>query len=548
MLVSLNIRDYVIVDQLELSFSHGFTALTGETGAGKSILIDALSLSLGSRSESGLTRKGSEKSEIISEFDISKNSIAIDWLKNNDLFEDESLLLRRIIFPDGRSKGFINSVPCPISKLKEVGELLIDIYSQNSFHSLIQPTTQLDILDHYAQATELVNKTKDLYAEWKVLKKKKDEFEKNKLHIEQEFENLKLLIKDYEQLNFSFLNWESIQAEHKKLTNAKELITTIQKCNNLISEDDVSITKLLKEIRRDLTAAYHLDKGLKNDSALLDDVLIQINELERNLNHYLSQFSDDEGRVIELETYIQSVFDFSRKYSIHPENFESEYKLWQDRFNELNNAFEENQFDLQEKLAFQNYFECASQLSELRIDKAKVLADKITSFLNQLSFSNAEFKIDISQVEPQLSGIDQVIFQIRTFKGADLAPISKVASGGELSRISLAIRVASAENTNIPVMIFDEVDVGIGGGVAEIVGKLLKQLGSFYQVFSITHLAQVASKADHHYKVYKDEKEESVISKIDLLSDEDRIQETARMLGGIEITATTLEHAKEMLH
>ncbi len=196
MLVSLNIRDYVIVDQLELSFSHGFTALTGETGAGKSILIDALSLSLGSRSESGLTRKGSEKSEIISEFDISKNSIAIDWLKNNDLFEDESLLLRRIIFPDGRSKGFINSVHCPISKLKEVGELLIDIYSQNSFHSLIQPTTQLDILDHYAQATELVNKTKDLYAEWKVLKKKKDEFEKNKLHIEQEFENLKLLIKD----------------------------------------------------------------------------------------------------------------------------------------------------------------------------------------------------------------------------------------------------------------------------------------------------------------------------------------------------------------
>lgn len=548
MLVSLNIRDYVIVDQLELSFSQGFTALTGETGAGKSILIDALSLSLGSRSESGLTRKGSEKSEIISEFDISKNSIAIDWLKINDLFEDETLFLRRIIFPDGRSKGFINSIPCPISKLKEVGDILIDIYSQNSFHSLIRPTTQLDILDHYAQATELVKKTQELYAEWKVLKKKKEEFEKNKLNIEQEFEYLKLLIKDYEQLNFSFLNWESIQEEHKKLTNAKELIITIQKCNNLISEDDISINKLLKEIRRDLTTAYEVDKGLKNDSELLDDVLIKINELERNLNHYLSQFSDDEGRVIELETHIQSIFDFSRKYSIQPENFESEYKLWQERFNELSNAFEDNQFDLQEKLAFQNYYESATQLSKQRIDKAKLLADKITSFLNQLSFSNAELQIDISQVEPQLSGIDQVVFHIRTFKGADFAPISKVASGGELSRISLAIRVASAENTNVPVMIFDEVDVGIGGGVAEIVGKLLKQLGSFYQVFSITHLAQVASKADHHFKVYKDEKAESVISKITLLNDQERIQETARMIGGIEITATTLEHAKEMLH
>ena len=548
MLLSLNIRDYVIVDQLELSFSQGFTALTGETGAGKSILIDALSLSLGSRSESGLTRKGSEKSEIISEFDISKNSIAIDWLKINDLFEDETLFLRRIIFPDGRSKGFINSIPCPISKLKEVGDILIDIYSQNSFHSLIQPTTQLDILDHYAQATELVKKTQELYVEWKILKKKKEEFEKNKLNIEQEFEYLKLLIKDYEQLNFSFLNWELIQEEHKKLTNAKELIFTIQKCNNLISEDDISINKLLKEIRRDLTTAYEVDKGLKNDSELLDDVLIKLNELERNLNHYLSQFSDDEGRVIELETHIQSIFDFSRKYSIQPENFESEYKLWQERFNELSNAFEDNQFDLQEKLAFQNYYESATQLSKQRIDKAKLLADKITSFLNQLSFSNAELQIDISQVEPQLSGIDQVVFHIRTFKGADLAPISKVASGGELSRISLAIRVASAENTNVPVMIFDEVDVGIGGGVAEIVGKLLKQLGSFYQVFSITHLAQVASKADHHFKVYKDEKAESVISKITLLNDQERIQETARMIGGIEITATTLEHAKEMLH
>ena len=413
---------------------------------------------------------------------------------------------------------------------------------------MIQPTTQLDILDHYAQATELVKKTQELYVEWKILKKKKEEFEKNKLNIEQEFEYLKLLIKDYEQLNFSFLNWELIQEEHKKLTNAKELIFTIQKCNNLISEDDISINKLLKEIRRDLTTAYEVDKGLKNDSELLDDVLIKLNELERNLNHYLSQFSDDEGRVIELETHIQSIFDFSRKYSIQPENFESEYKLWQERFNELSNAFEDNQFDLHEKLAFQNYYESATQLSKQRIDKAKLLADKITSFLNQLSFSNAELQIDISQVEPQLSGIDQVVFHIRTFKGADLAPISKVASGGELSRISLAIRVASAENTNVPVMIFDEVDVGIGGGVAEIVGKLLKQLGSFYKVFSITHLAQVASKADHHFKVYKDEKAESVISKITLLNDQERIQETARMIGGIEITATTLEHAKEMLH
>ena len=306
------------------------------------------------------------------------------------------------------------------------------------------------------------------------IEKKKEEFEKNKLNIEQEFEYLKLLIKDYEQLNFSFLNWELIQEEHKKLTNAKELIITIQKCNNLISEDDISINKLLKEIRRDLTTAYEVDKGLKNDSELLDDVLIKLNELERNLNHYLSKFSDDEGRVIELETHIQSIFDFSRKYSIQPENFESEYKLWQERFNELSNAFEDNQFDLHEKLAFQNYYESATQLSKQRIDKAKLLADKITSFLNQLSFSNAELQIDISQVEPQLSGIDQVVFHIRTFKGADLAPISKVASGGELSRISLAIRVASAENTNVPVMIFDEVDVGIGGGGGRDCWKIIK--------------------------------------------------------------------------
>ena len=547
MLTNLLIRDYVIVRELDLNFQKGFVALTGETGAGKSILIDALSLSLGARSESGLTRKGIEKSEIISEFDITGNAEATKWLKDNDLFNDGSLLLRRLIFSDGRSKGYINSIPCAISKLKEISELLIDIYSQNSFYSLIQPRTQMNILDDFCHAKSDLKEVGYLYKEWLELKKKSEEFDKNKQQIKEEFDYIKLLMDDYKLIDFSLENWESIQSEHKKLSNAKDLTQLIQQTIQIISADDRSLSNQLGEANRHINEACMMDSTLKDNAELIDGLVIQTNELERNLNYYLNQFNENENRINDLDKKIQAVYEFSRKHSLQPENFESSMDKAKLRFNELSKAFDDNTFGVQAEIAFEKFKTKAKELSELRKKSAIALSEKITLLLNQLSFSNALFKIEINSIEPNSSGIDQVDFKIQTYKGADLAPISKVASGGELSRISLAIRVASSEDSCVPVMIFDEVDVGIGGGVAEIVGKLLKQLGNFHQVFSITHLAQVASQANFHFKVSKKEGHENVSYEIYLLNNDQRIDETARMIGGLEITEATIQYAKEML-
>ena len=548
MLANLHIRDYVIVDELNLTFEKGFIGLTGETGAGKSILIDALSLSLGARSESGLIRKGCEKAEIITEFDIKNNQALIQWLKDNDLYDDESLLLRRTIFADGRSKAYINSIPSPISKLKDVSELLIDIYSQNSFHSLTQANTQLNILDEYADTSDLEKKSQKLFHEWKSVEKRKKEYDENKVKMHEEYEDLQIKIKEYKDLNFSFENWEFVQAEHKKLSNAKELINLIQQSLSYINNEDLSASVILKNLNKSLSEAAQLDNHLNEDWNLSNEILIQASELERNLNNYLNKFNDDEDKVREIEDYIQGVFNFSRKHHIQPELFENESLNWFKRFDEIATLFEENQFVALEKKAFDDYLTNAKDLSEKRALAAKKLGSEISLLLNQLSFSNADFKIDVEKTEPLASGIDQVKFLIKTYKGADFSPIAKTASGGELSRISLAIRVASAKNTNVPVMIFDEVDVGIGGGVAEVVGNLLNQLGSQHQVFSITHLAQVVSKANFHYKVHKEESGDTAISKIFILNAEERIKETARMIGGLEITETTLMHARELLN
>jgi DNA repair protein RecN (Recombination protein N) len=290
-----------------------------------------------------------------------------------------------------------------------------------------------------------------------------------------------------------------------------------------------------------------MDERLGENKEITENIMIQLNELNRNLSHYLSQLEDNENKIVELEQFIQIVFDFSRKYGILPEFFESSFNEWEIRFQELADLFEENIYELKERELFENFTQSANQLSKLRIKNAEELSKKITGLLNDLSFKSAVFKAEVTQSNPYREGIDHVSFGIKTYEGANIAPISKVASGGELSRISLAIRVASAENSGVPVMIFDEVDVGIGGSVAEIVGNLLFKLGRFQQVFSITHLAQVAAKSNHHYKVVKQEFSDSVTSNIELLNAQDRVNEIARMVGGVDITEATLSYAKEML-
>jgi DNA repair protein RecN (Recombination protein N) len=547
LLQQLTINNYVIVNQLDLEFDKGFIALTGETGAGKSILIDALSLALGQRSESNLVRKGYEKADIVAVFDIKNNLYLQTWLKDHDFESGDEVMLRRVISPDGKSKAYINSTPCPIGSLKDIADELIDIYSQNSHHSLTKNDVQRDIVDNYANLTNSVNEVKTAYQEWQKILKLKTDFEKNAEKMQQEFSDLDSKLKDLEGLNFSFAEWEEVQNEFKMLTRGDELIGILQKCNELIDADDYSINRQMRDLSKLLSEAMQINSQLEKESELILSLEVGLSELSRTINNLISKSDSNESRRGELESFIQRVYDFSRKYRIDFKDIEQDQLEAKKRHEELALAFSDNDFIQQEKEKKESYMQLAAEVSNLRKEAASELSKLITEYLNQLSFQDALFNISITEGNLSQFGFDDFTFDIAPFKGADLLPMAKVASGGELSRISLAIRVASAKNTNTPVMIFDEVDVGIGGGVAEVVGGLLRDLGKEQQVFSITHLAQVAAKADHHFKVTKKSEQDEIISEIKKLDVNERVTEIARMLGGIDITENTLEVAKEML-
>ncbi|MEK9771362.1 MAG: DNA repair protein RecN [Nitrosomonadales bacterium] len=547
MLQQLTINNYVIVNQLDLEFDKGFIALTGETGAGKSILIDALSLALGQRSESNLVRKGFDKADIVAVFDIKNNFTLQTWLQDHDFTSDDEVILRRVISPDGKSKAYINSTPCPIGSLQDIADKLIDIYSQNSHHSLTKNNVQREIVDSYGNLANSVNDIKIAHAEWQKILKLKTDFEKNAEKMQQEFTDLDSKLKELAALNFSFAEWEEIQNEFKMLSRGDELIGILQQCNELMDADDYSINKQIRNLSKLFSEAMQINTQLEKESEIISSVEVSLSELSRTINNLLSKLDSNESRKSELESFIQRVYDFSRKYRIDFKNIEQDQLEAKKRYEELALAFSENNFIQQEKEKKEFFMQLSAKVSIQRQEAASELSKLITKYLNQLSFQDALFNIRVTEGQPSQFGIDDITFDIAPFKGADLLPMTKVASGGELSRISLAIRVASAKNTNTPVMIFDEVDVGIGGGVAEVVGGLLKDLGREQQVFSITHLAQVAAKADHHFQVKKRSDQDEIISEIKKLDANERVTEIARMLGGIDITENTLEVAKEML-
>ncbi len=550
MLISLSIKNFVIVDQLELNFEGGFTSLTGETGAGKSILIDALSLALGTRSETGIVRNSCDKSEISATFNILKNYAATEWVNDHDMGSDEDLLLRRVIFLDGRSKAYINGSPATINQLRELGELLVDIYSQNSHHSLLKATTQRDILDdssHLKNNTDLVMK---LYKEWHQLFLEHQNYEKNRESYRLELGELTEKLSQYQTLEFSLKNWEHIQQQHKALNNRTEISVGTQKILAILnSEESLAINEQLSDLNSHLIGLVQLDDSLNIHVKTLEVATVELKEMSRELTRYAQSLEDNHELQKEIEDKIQLTFNFLRKFRLNPDELEDAGQLWQERITLLSQILGESGIEVALNKAKKDYDEAASELSRLRANASKTLSNEITDKLKQLSFTHGKFLINLKSTEPSQFGNEQAEFLISTYLGAEPRPIQKVASGGELSRISLAIRVCSIIDTNVPSMIFDEVDVGIGGGVAEIVGKLLKSLGEFddRQIFVITHLPQVAAQSSIHFKVSKIQINNQTISHIEKLSEQTRIDEIARMLGGVEITATTMEHAKELL-
>ena len=550
MLETLSIKNFVIVDQLELNFKKGFSAFTGETGAGKSILIDALSICLGQRADISLIRKGKEKADISAIFNIDNNNKAKLWLKENEYEIEDSLLLRRILSLDGKSKAFINGTPTSISQLKQLTNNLVDIYSQNSHHSLLNLSTQRDILDSYAQTQELTKSVRETFLSWSNLEKEYEAFLQNKTAFTSELEELQQKFAEYKELDFSIEKWEELQSRHKLLNNSNELIVGIQECvNHLDGSENNSLNNQLNTLKSSLATLTNLDKNLSDKLNVIESSSIELLELSRDLNNYLHSIEVNEGERNDIESKIEATFNFLRKYKLNADELMDQSKQWEERLNELNLLV--NEKDKSEVLtkAKEHYYNVAEELSKQREISSKRLSDHITNKLRELSFKNAKFKVNLLSGNPTVNGNEQIEFLIATHLEADLRPIQKVASGGELSRISLAIRVSSMTEVDVPIMIFDEVDVGIGGGVAEIVGNLLKALSDFNdrQIFVITHLPQVAAKSKYHFRVTKNTIAKETKSYIDLLDNEERIKEIARMLGGLDITTTTLQHAKEIL-
>ncbi|MGB4811779.1 MAG: DNA repair protein RecN [Methylophilaceae bacterium] len=548
MLQTLSIRDFVIVDQLNLDFERGYTVLTGETGAGKSILIDALSLALGARNEGEVIRQGCEKAEISANFNLTDNFAAQAWLTDNEMqADDHELILRRVIYADGRSRAFINGATATVAQLKELGEFIVDIYSQNAHHSLLKLATQRVVLDDFGGLSLLAQTVAEHYRIWHKLHETRLEMEQNASQYAEELANLRDKTRELTQLGFEQNEWDALQQEHSRLSNGASLLSGCEASREWLSEGEVSALRQLASVQSKLQTLRDFDANLDEPLALIDSAIIGLEEANRFLNRYLQKSELDPARLAEVESRIQAIHGAARKYRISVELLPETLTQWQTRISALAGVGNDGGLIKKETAALANYMVQAQKLSVERTKAAKKLSEKITKEMQQLSLAGGKFEVLLAAQAKSSVGLEQVEFLVAGHAGVTPKSLSKAASGGELSRISLAIRVATAQQGSVPTMIFDEVDVGIGGGVAEVVGQLLNQLGESRQVLVITHLAQVAALGLQHLKVKKTQENGQTLSHIQPLNPIDRIEEIARMLGGIEMTETTRQHAKEML-
>ena len=550
MLQALSIRDFIIVESLDLEFLSGFTTLTGETGAGKSILIDALSLALGERNDGAVIRAGAERADISATFLSNQN--ANIWLAENELNSSALeaapvLVLRRVIYADGRSRGFINGVAVTIGQLKELGEMLVDIYSQNAHHSLLKTNTQRQILDEFAGSLEMANQVAKQYKTWANLHQQRLEAEKNSSAYADELAELRDKTRELKQLGFSAEDWQELQAEHHKLANGAALLSGLEACIATLSENEPAVESMLAQVQNKLIGLVEFDAQLKEAADGVDSALIQIEEATRALNRYLQRAELDPERLNEVENRIQAVHNTARKYRSKPEDLVEMLATDLARMAQLESFANDGALAKLETEALASYQASAKQLSAKRQTAAKTLSLKISAEMQRLSLSGGKFDVALTACEATINGLETVEFLVAGHAGVEPRALNKVASGGELSRISLALHVTTASQGSVPCMIFDEVDVGIGGGVAEVVGQLLKQLGAERQVLVITHLPQVAAQAAQHLQVSKTQTNGATLSHIQVLDKTERVEEIARMLGGLNITETTREHAKEML-
>lgn len=551
MLAQLTISNFAIVRELEIDFHAGMTAITGETGAGKSIAIDALGLCLGNRADGSMVRLGASRADICARFTLADTPSAKHWLADNQLDEGHDCLLRRTISSDGRSRGFINGTPVPLSQLRELGQHLIQIHGQHAHQLLLKPEHQKDLLDAYSDQPLLLAEMRTAYQNWHQSCRQLAQYQQQMNERESRRQLLQYQLKELNEFSPQPGEYEQIDEEYKRLANSGQLLSLSQSALYLLADgEEQNIVSMLYTARNQLTELAELDSKMNELIIMLDEASIQVSEASDELRHYSERLDMDPNRLYELEQRLSRQMNLARKHHVTAEELPELHRQLLEEQKALDEQ-ETNQAELSE--AVQVHYQQAVTIAKQLHDKRQYFADELTHLITQsmqaLSMPHGKFKIQV-QFEPEhlsIEGADRLEFQVTTNPGQPLQALAKVASGGELSRIALAIQVITAQKMETPALIFDEVDVGISGPTAAIVGRLLRQLGESTQVMCVTHLPQVAGCGHQHYFVSKETDGEVTETQMNRLDKKARLQELARLLGGSEVTRNTLANAKELL-
>ena len=551
MLAQLTISNFAIVRELEIDFHSGMTAITGETGAGKSIAIDALGLCLGGRAEGDMVRRGANRADLCARFSLKDTPAAQRWLEQNQLEDGRECLLRRVISSDGRSRGFINGTAVPLSQLRELGQLLIQIHGQHAHQQLVKPEQQKALLDGYAGEYALTQLMAEHYRLWHQSCRELAQHQQQSQERAARAELLAYQLKELNEFNPQAGEFEQIDEEYKRLANSGHLLSTSQNALNMLADgEDANLQSQLYSVRQLITELAGMDSKLSGVLDMLEEAAIQISEASDELRHYCERLDLDPNRLFELEQRISRQIALARKHHVTPEELPGYYQALLEEQQQLDDqADSQETLSLAVNLHHEQALATAQKLHEIRQHYAQELSQHITDSMHTLAMPHGVFTIDVRFEEHHLTaeGADRIEFRVTTNPGQPLQAISKVASGGELSRIALAIQVITARKMETPALIFDEVDVGISGPTAAVVDKLLRQLGESTQVMCVTHLPQVAGCGHHHFIVSKETDGEMTETHMMPLDKRARLQELARLLGGSEVTRNTLANAKELL-
>ena len=552
MLVHLSVNNYAIVDHLDLELEKGMSVITGETGAGKSIMLDALGLALGDRTDSSVVRIGADKADILASFDLTSIPEARQWLSERDLEHDSPCILRRVITAEGRSRAYINGTPCPLGDLKALGELLIDIHSQHEHQSLLKTETHRRLLDEYAGAAELARQVQLAAQRWK---QTRNELERASSSGEEQRARHQLLsyqLEELENLALGDSELDELEREHKQLSNAESLLAACRQVTELCSESDAGnvLSALTASLQR-LGAFQNPPAAMGEAINLLASAQIQVEEAIGELNRFLDHFDADPARQQAVEDRLDAIYSLARKHRVQPPELLALQQRLLDELESLS-ADEEAITRLEEELAAyaRHYQDKAEELSQLRRTAASALCTAVETEIQTLGMPGGRFSVEFSAGKGEdlhPAGLEQVEFLVSANPGQPLRALAKVASGGELSRISLAIQVTTAQTSRVPTLVFDEVDVGIGGPTAEVVGQMLRRLGERGQVLTVTHLPQVAAQGHQHLFVHKQRGSDQTQTAVATLDDAGRVEEVARMLGGVDLTDESLAHARKLL-